>query len=290
MARWTWPNEAAAASDQISGGATCLAETSSEQGSSLDEVSSSLHEMASMTQQNAANAREARGISEVAGDATSRGVEAMERLSGAVERIKESSDETAKIVQTIDEIAFQTNLLALNAAVEAARAGDAGKGFAVVAEEVRNLAMRSADAAKGTAELIQGSVEKADEGVEINGEVVTQLREIHGGVDRVREVMAEISAASEQQSRGVDGITTAMEQMNGVTQTVAVNAEQSAGVAEELAAQARLLQDLVGGFTLERGDEPAPAVQEGGSGHALSSGHARSGGRGKRPDREFALG
>ncbi|RMH15392.1 MAG: methyl-accepting chemotaxis protein [Gemmatimonadetes bacterium] len=262
--------QVASAADQINSGSQSLAEGSSEQASSLEEVSSSLQQMAAMTQQNLANAREARGISEAAGEATAHGSESMRRLSGAMEKIKASSDATARIVKTIDEIAFQTNLLALNAAVEAARAGDAGKGFAVVAEEVRNLAMRSAEAAKDTARLIEESVQNADEGVEINEEVVSHLAEIEAGVQRVREVMGEIAAASEQQARGVEQITAAVEQMNGVTQATAANAEESASAAEELTSQARSLEDLVREFRLgtasaRRGPEvrrrePAPAA------------------------------
>src|SRR5207244_3670763 len=132
------------------------------------------------------------------------GVRSMQHLSEAITKIKGSADSTAKIVKTIDEIAFQTNLLALNAAVEAARAGDAGKGFAVVAEEVRNLAMRSAEAAKHTANLIEESVKNADGGVALNQEVLSNLQEINGQIEKVSEVVAEIAAASDQQSQGVE--------------------------------------------------------------------------------------
>ena len=182
--------------------------------------------------------------------ATAEGVEGMTRLSSAVEKIKASSEVTAKIVKTIDEIAFQTNLLALNAAVEAARAGDAGKGFAVVAEEVRDLAMRSAEAARNTSELIEVSVQNAEEGVALNQEVVAQLGEIDSGVARAREVMGEIALASEQQKRGVEEINTALERMDGVTQATAASAQESASAAEELASQAQRVQELVGSFEL----------------------------------------
>jgi uncharacterized phage infection (PIP) family protein YhgE len=142
----------------------------------------------------------------------------MQRLSGAIDRIKTSADETAKIVKTIDEMAFQTNLLALNAAVEAARARDAGRGFAVVAEDVRNLAIRSAEAAKNTAQMIEESVQNADEGVALNHEVLQNLEEITTQVDKVSRVMGEITAASEQQTEGVEQINKAVEQMNQVIQ------------------------------------------------------------------------
>jgi methyl-accepting chemotaxis protein len=240
--------QVSAASGEISAGSQSLADGASDQASSLEEVSASLREMSSMAQQNTANAREARGISEAASEATRSGVDAMRRLSESMENIKSSAYSTADIVKTIDEIAFQTNLLALNAAVEAARAGDAGKGFAVVAEEVRNLAMRSAEAAKGTASLIEESVANADKGVQINEEVVVHLGEIEDGVDRVREVMGEIATASEQQGESIHQINSAVESMNGGTQSTAASAGESASAAEELTAQASRVRELVGEF------------------------------------------
>ena len=177
----------------------------------------------------------------------------MRRLSLAMDRIKVSSDQTAKIVKTIEEIAFQTNLLALNAAVEAARPGDAGKGFAVVAEEVRNLAMRSADAAQSTTELIQESVANADEGVTLNNEVMENLREISEQVGRVSEVMDEVAAAADQQNEGIEQVTRAVEQMNEVTQQTAASAEESSSASEELTSQAEEMRSLVAGYTLSHG-------------------------------------
>jgi methyl-accepting chemotaxis protein len=243
-------DQVAAASEEIASGSQSLAEGSSEQASSLQEVSSSLTEVAGMTKQNAANAQEAQGISETARASTNKGMDSMTRLSGAIDKIKASSDATAKIVKTIDEIAFQTNLLALNAAVEAARAGDAGKGFAVVAEEVRNLAMRSAEAARNTAALIEEAVQNAEGGVAINSEVSTNLEEILSQVNKVRDVMSEIAAASGQQSEGISQITVAIDQMNQVTQQVAANAEESAGAAQELSGQSEELRSMVMGFKL----------------------------------------
>lgn len=252
----TASEQVASAANQISSGSQALAQGASEQASALEEVSSSLQEMASMTKQNAANAQEARSMTEAASTAANRGVETMRRLSEAIERIKASSDETAKIVKTIDEIAFQTNLLALNAAVEAARAGDAGKGFAVVAEEVRNLAMRSAEAAKNTADLIEESVNNAESGVAANQEVFTQLQDINDQVRKVGEVMAEIAAASEQQSQGIDQINSAVGQMDQVTQQAAANSEEAASAAEELSGQAEELRGMVGSFQLTGGSDP----------------------------------
>jgi methyl-accepting chemotaxis protein len=242
--------QVAGASAEIASGSASLAHGSSQQAGSLQEVSASLHELASAAKQNAANAQQARGMAENARGGAAAGVAGMAKLSDAVTRIKQSSDATAKIVRTIDEIAFQTNLLALNAAVEAARAGDAGRGFAVVAEEVRALALRSAEAARSTGALIEESVRNADEGVSLNAAVLAQLQRINGDVDRVTEVMAEIAAASEQQDQGVGMINGGLEAMNTVTQQVAASAEQSAGAATELSSQSQAMRELVATFRL----------------------------------------
>jgi methyl-accepting chemotaxis protein len=240
----------AAAGAQIAGGSQALAAGASEQAASLEEVSANLHEVAAMAQQSAANAEEARTLTDATRRGAATGVERTGRLSEAVAEIQRGSSETAKIVKTIDEIAFQTNLLALNAAVEAARAGDAGRGFAVVAEEVRALALRSAEAAKTTAALIERGVESAGRGVALTAEVVRSFEAIHGQVDRVTAVVSEISAAAAQQAEGVAQVNQALEQMNGATQGVAANAEESAAAAEELAGQAAAMHAVVGRFRL----------------------------------------
>jgi methyl-accepting chemotaxis protein len=203
-----------------------------------------------MTKQNTLNAREAKGVAEAARGSADKGMESMDRMSSAINRIKSSSDSTAKIVKTIDEIAFQTNLLALNAAVEAARAGDAGRGFAVVADEVRNLAMRSAEAAKNTANLIEDAVRNSENGVAINSEVLKNFQEIAEKTNKVTQVVAEIAAASEQQDEGISQVNRAVEQLNLLTQQNAANAEESASAAQEMSSQSEEMRSMVANFKL----------------------------------------
>jgi methyl-accepting chemotaxis protein len=234
-----------AASGQVSQSSQSLAEGASVQASSLEETSASLEELSSMTKQNSDNARQANAMAGEASASAKESREAMDRMGEAIGKIKSSADETAKIIKTIDEIAFQTNLLALNAAVEAARAGDAGKGFAVVAEEVRNLAQRSAEAAKTTASLIEGSQKNADNGVAVSGEVGRFLDQIADKVQKLSGLVGEVSAASEEQTKGISQISIAVTEMDKVTQGNAANAEESASASEELFAQAKELGDMV---------------------------------------------
>ncbi len=233
------------AAAQVSSASQSLAQGASEQAAALEETTSSIEEMSSMVKQNAVNAEEAKGLAATARGNAEKGTEAMTRMSTAIDDIKKSSDETAKIIKTIDEIAFQTNMLALNAAVEAARAGEAGKGFAVVAEEVRNLAQRSAEAARNTSDMIEGAVKNADNGVDISKEVAGVLEEIADGNRKVSDLVAEIAAASNEQAQGAEQINTAISQMDSVTQSNAANAEESASAAEELSAQAEELSRMV---------------------------------------------
>lgn len=248
------------ASEQVASSSQSLAEGASEQASSLEETSSSLEEMSSMTKQNAENARQCNTLSVEASNAADKGTSAMQGMARAMQDIKKSSDETAKIIKVIDEIAFQTNLLALNAAVEAARAGEAGKGFAVVAEEVRNLAQRSAEAAKNTSSLIEGSQKNAENGVRSTEELMGILNEITGSIKKVSALAGEVTAASEEQSQGISQVNEAVSQMDQVTQQTASNAEESSSASEELAAQAQQMQDIVA--ELNRLVKGANAVME----------------------------
>ena len=233
------------ASAQVAQSSQQMAGSANEQASSLEETASSIEEMSSMTTRNAENAHQANLDADSARTATQRGQQAMTSMGEAMAKIQASSNQTAKVIKTIDEIAFQTNLLALNAAVEAARAGEAGKGFAVVAEEVRSLAQRSAEAAGNTAALIEESVKNASQGMDANKEVATVLGEIADQVDKVSQLVGEVTAASDEQAHGIEQVNVGVNQMSQTTQSNAANAEESASASEELSAQAIEVNEIV---------------------------------------------
>ena len=237
--------QTSSASSQVSASSQSLAEGASEQAASVEETSASLEEMGAMTRQNSESAREANSLASETLSSSEEGNQQMQQMLTAIQEVDESSEETSKIIKTIDEIAFQTNLLALNAAVEAARAGEAGQGFAVVADEVRSLAQRAAEAAKTTSNLIEGSKSSTKKSVEIVEKVAESLGQITDKVRKMDGLVGEITAASEEQTQGIDQVSTAMGQIDQVTQTIASNAEESASASEELNAQADTMMGTV---------------------------------------------
>ncbi len=235
---------------QVADASTALSQGATEQAASLEEITSSMSEIGSQTRHNAENASMANSISRQAKDSADKGNSEMGILNNSMNEINESSKNISKIIKVIDEIAFQTNLLALNAAVEAARAGRHGKGFAVVAEEVRNLAARSATAAKETAELIENSIKTVGKGAEIAIKTAESLEEIKTSSIKVADIIAEINTSSNEQAQGISQINEGLSQIDKVTQTNTASAEESASASEELSGQANMLRELVGRFRL----------------------------------------
>jgi len=235
---------------QVADGAQSLAQGSTEQAASIEELSGSITEIAERTRQNAATANKTAKLSETIKESAEKGSRQMDEMITAVGEINEASKNISKIIKTIDDIAFQTNILALNAAVEAARAGQHGKGFAVVAEEVRNLASKSAEAARDTGDMIQNSMEKAELGSRIAGETAESLKEIVTGINESSELVAEIASASEQQSMGINQINIGIDQVAQVVQQNSATAEESAAASEEMSSQSDLLQQQIAEFKL----------------------------------------
>jgi methyl-accepting chemotaxis protein len=258
-------NQVSSAAGQVSSSSQSLAEGTSQQASSLEETSSSLEEMSSMTKQNADHANQARAMMSEAMQIVNKVNNHMTDMTGAVGEINRSSEETGKIIKTIDEIAFQTNLLALNAAVEAARAGEAGAGFAVVADEVRNLAMRASEAAKNTSNLIDNTVKAVRRGSELTNATQEAFKQNAEIAMKIGQLVDEIATASEEQSHGIAQVNTAVAEMDKVTQSTAANAEESAAASEELNAQAEQMKTFV--------EDLATVVSGGGNNH-----HERYGG------------
>ncbi|MCP4232254.1 MAG: methyl-accepting chemotaxis protein, partial [Aestuariibacter sp.] len=238
-------NQVALAAGQIYSSSQSLAEGTSEQAASIEETSSSLEEMSSMTQQNADNAIQANHLMKDAKGIVERADDAMSELSSSMLAISASSEETSKIIKTIDEIAFQTNLLALNAAVEAARAGEAGAGFAVVADEVRNLAMRAADAAKNTSNIIADTVVKVNHGSELLSQTNNAFSGVVESTSKVGELIGEIATASNEQAEGINQLNVAASEMDKVVQQNAADAQESAAATEEMRSQAEKMKTSV---------------------------------------------
>lgn len=245
-------------SSQVSDGAQQLSQGSTEQASSIEEISASVTQIAEQTKDNAKNANEANRVTLEVKKNAAKGDSEMLNMLGSMKDINDSSQNISKIIKVIDDIAFQTNLLALNAAVEAARAGQHGKGFAVVAEEVRNLAARSANAAKETTTLIEGSMDKVNAGTKIAQETAKALDEIVKGVEKATEIVSQISSASNEQAAAIEQLNEGLNQVSKVVQNNSATAEESAAASEELSSQAVLLKEMVNRFKLARNVDTKP--------------------------------
>lgn len=243
--------QVAAGAKQVSDSSMQLSQGATEQASSIEELTASLEQVANQTQISAKNANQANELAEIAKNNAEQGNKQMAEMLNAMEEINNSSSNISKIIKVIDEIAFQTNILALNAAVEAARAGQHGKGFAVVAEEVRNLAARSANAAKETTELIEGTIKRTENGTKIARETAEALNKIVEGISKAATLVNDIAVASNEQAAAITQINQGIAQVSQVVQTNSATSEESAAASEELSSQAELLKRSIAKFKLK---------------------------------------
>ena len=254
--------QVAVGSKQIAGGSQALAQGSTQQAAAVEQLSSSIAEIAQKTKANAELAGRAAEFADTIKQTAEKGNRRMDGMMEAVKDINQASQNIGKVIKVIDDIAFQTNILALNAAVEAARAGQHGKGFAVVAEEVRNLAAKSAEAAKDTGALIANSIEKAELGASLAGQTAASLEEIVSGISESSQIVAQIALSSEEQSGGITQINTGIEQVAQVIQQNSATAEETAAASEEMSGQSGVLEDLIAQFKLrEERPKSLPAIR-----------------------------